>query len=206
MNQNIYLPAIAIVAFIHVATTLNSQLANMNDVVQNKYTVIRNGKEIGWLKTTSSQSGSERFLVTESSFTIQMLLSFEAKAITANKFAGDILLQAGVHRTLNGKVKLDNALLLNDGHYKIINGKPEEAPGRPIINTVTSIYFKEPVGITEIYSEVYLRYVPLSKTRPSVYTSSLPDGGSMTYSYTLGRLTLITAKTAYGTVLFKLDP
>ena len=204
MNRKITGKTLAIFLIIYSGTTVHAQLTNMAYVSQNIYSANRNGKEIGWMKTISSQVGNELFLTTESNLVIQMLFSFEAKAITANKFIGNTLYQAGVHRTLNGKIKLENALQFINGQYKIIKGKSEQSFSKPIINTVTSIYFKEPVNITQLFSEVYLCYVELKKTAPSVYTSLLPDGGSMTYSYTVGKLTHITAKTAYGTVQFQL--
>ena len=203
MSKKFLLETIAIIMLIHLAMVLRGQFINMNYVLQNNYAATRNGKTIGWLRTTSSQDGNERSLTTESNLTIRMLISFEAKAITVNKFKGNTLIQAGVYRTLNGREKLDNELQLTDGKYKIIKGDAEPLT-RPIVNTVVSIYFKEPVGITEVFSEVYLCFIQLKKIAPSIYQSLLPDGGIMTYSYTLGKLTHITAKTSYGTLQFDL--
>ena len=134
-----------------------------------------------------------------------MVFSFEAKAFTVNKFKGNTLIQAGVYRTLNGREKLDNELQFTDGRYKISKGNATKPITKAIRTTVSSIYFQEPVGITEIFSEVYLQFMALKNIAPSVYVSDLPDGGTMTYTYKMGKLTNITASTSYGTVLFQLN-
>jgi len=189
---------------LHFATCLNGQLVNINYSSQSLYIATRNGKEIGWLKASRSETGNDKFLTTESNLAFNVLISFEAKAITANKFKGNILVRAGVYRTLNGRRKLNNELELAEGKYKIVKGEAGQPITRPITNTVVSIYFREPAGITEIFSEVYLCFIQLKKIGPAVYETLLPDGGSMIYSYSMGRLAQITAKTSYGTVQFDL--
>jgi hypothetical protein len=204
MRTQSTLRTLAFLFMLHVVTSVSAQFAPTNFPIHQTYTATRNGKEIGWLKISSFNNNSDHFLTTESNLVVQMLFSFEAKAIVMNKFTGNVLTQAGVHRTINGKVKLDNAVQLTGGKYNIIKGDADQPISKPIVTTVTSLYFKEPVGITEVFSEVYLCFLQIKKTAPSVYETSLPDGGLMTYSYTHGNLTHITAKTTYGTVHFEL--
>lgn len=206
MYKELITKAIAMLLLNGFATAVHCQLISAGNSLQQNYTATRNGKTIGWLRIISSQNGDEKSLSIESKLTIWMMLSFEAKALTVNKFKGGILIKAGVYRTLNGRQKLDNELQLIDGRYKIIKGDAEQPVNKAIHNTVASLYFNEPVGISEVFSEVYLCFIPLKKVATSVYASQLPDGGNITYYYKLGKLISITASTSYGTVFFQLNP
>ena len=188
------------------AAPANCQLISTNSMQQQNYTATRDGKTVGWLRIISYQNGDEKSLSIESQLTIWMLLSFEAKALTVNKFKGSTLIKAAVCRTLNGKQKLNNEVQLIEGKYKIIRGDAELSVTSTIHHTVASLYFAEPVGVSEVFSEVYLCFVPLKKVANAAYASQLPDGGSMTYYYRLGKLTSITASTSYGIVFFQLNP
>jgi hypothetical protein len=182
----------------------NGQLISVKTSNETVYTATRNGKNIGWLKTTQLQSGNETWLTTESQLVIDILISFTAKAKTYNKYTGIVLTEASVHRTLNGRKKLDNEIRFIDGRYHVA-GNDDAAPiNKAIRYSVTYLYFNEPIKITEVFSEVYLLYLALKKLGHSTYTTLLPDGGSMTYTYNMGKLNNVVAKTSYGEVTFKL--
>ncbi|MES2648935.1 MAG: DUF6134 family protein [Bacteroidota bacterium] len=196
---------IATLLMAFIVVKIQAQFISTNDVSIQTFTAIRKGKIVGWLKTMISQNGEEKSLTIDSKLTISIVISFEAKATTVNKFKGNTLIQAGVYRTLNGKEKLDNQIQLTDGRYRVNKGEAKQVVDKSIRHTVASIYFLEPVGVTEVFSEVYLQFMPLKYIGASVYVSELPDGGTMTYAYKLGKLTSITASTSYGTVLFQLN-
>jgi hypothetical protein len=189
-----------------VIATLASkgQLVSVKTSNETVYAATRNGKSIGWLKTTLLQSGNETLLTTESHLVVDILISFTAKAKTFNKYIGTVLTEASVHRTLNGRRKLDNDIRFINGRYQF-SGIDVAAPiNKAIRYSVTFLYFNEPLNITEVFSEVYLTYLAVKKVRESTYTTLLPDGGSMTYSYHMGKLTNIDARTSYGAVNFRL--
>ena len=187
-------------------TVIKAQSRTGNYATRHKYTATRNGKEIGWLRCECIQRPGEISITTESSLFIQVIFPFEAKAITANKFNGAALSEAMVYRTLNNKVKLDNQVQFVNGQYKVIKGECKNSVTKQITSTSTSVYFKEPVGETELFSEVYLCLLKLEKIAASVYQVNLPDGGVMTYHYALGKLVRVIAKTSYATVYFDLEP
>ena len=205
MKKTLNLYHLTILYLMICAFLFGVQSAGAQEVHSLKYIATKNGETIGWLRTNYIQKGEEKWLTTESNLELQVLISFKAIALTCNRFNTNILEQAAVTRTLNGRAKLDNLLKLEGNKYVTIKGNPEVSIQKPIVNTVASIYFKEPVGITEIFSEVYLRFITLKKLSASTYNTSLPDGGTMTYTYSNGMLTEIIASTNYGTIYFKLQ-
>jgi hypothetical protein len=180
------------------------QLVSVKTPSETIYAATRNGKNIGWLKTTQFQSGNETWLTTESQLVVDILISFTAKAKTFNRYMGTVLTEASVYRTLNGRKKLDNDIRFVDGRYHVSGNDDAPPITKAIRRTVTFLYFNEPLNFTEVFSEVYLIYLVVKKVGESTYTTLLPDGGSMTYSYQMGKLVNIDAKTSYGAVSFRL--
>ena len=180
------------------------QYVSVKTTKESVFTAIRNGKNIGWLKASILQNGNETYLTTESKLVVDVLISFTAIAKSLNKYTGTVLTEASVHRTLNGKIKLDNEIRLVNGRYRVSGSDKTGQVNRAIRHSVTFLYFNEPTGISEVFSEVYLCFLVVTKTGESTYTTLLPDGGSMTYTYHMGQPTNIIAKTSYGTIQFKL--
>lgn len=184
--------------------SLNAQFVSMNYGMHHIYNVVRNDKVIGSFTVNTIASGNQFTIRTESDFTIQVIMSFQAKATTLTTFYGGILTQLSVVRTLNGKVKLQNELQLVEGKYKVIKGEIATLPAKAILYCVSSLYISEPVNITDVFSEVYLSFLKIKKMADGVYETALPDGGVMTYTYQLGTLVLVNANTAYATIQYQL--
>jgi hypothetical protein len=180
-----------------------TQIQHLPNAITQHFNAYRNGRHIGWLRITQSQQQDKKVLSTESQLNLDMVLQFEARAMAFNQYAGSYLQSATVHRTLNNKVKLDNAIAWQQTGYKVLRGETKEQVGLPIANTVTSLYFGEPVGVKQVFSEVYLTYLTVKPLGASVYETPLPKGGRMTYSYQQGRLVQVEAATNYGTISFK---
>lgn len=182
------------------------QLVSVQIPNEINFTATRNGKNIGSLKTSVSHSGNEYFLLTESNLVIDIVISFSAKAITTNKYTGLVLMEASLKRTVNGRKKLENHVRFENGRYHVTSTGETTPVTRAIRHTVTYLYFNEPAGIKEVFSEVYLSFLTVTKLNDSTYRTLLPDGGSMTYHYQFGKLTQVVAKTTYGTVIFTVVP
>ena len=190
---------------IGIGNKISAQFTGNNQSWQLDYTAYKNGKEVGWSRINISKSGNQVYLVADSRLDIQFLISVEAKAHVTNRYYDNILTTLSAFRTVNGKVKLDNKLENSNGSYVVLKGEDFQQDLKPITNTVLSLYLNEPLFIKEVFSEVYLKYIPVNKIAKSVYETPLPDGGTMTYYYSNGRVSRVVAKTFYGTVQFELN-
>ena len=188
-----------------ISINLKSQQAVNSQSWQLNYTAYKNGKEIGWSKISVSRSGNQVYIVADSKLDIQVLFTIEAKAHVTNRFLETTITTLSAFRTVNGKVKLDNNLENSNGTYVALKGDLNQQLYKPISNTVLSLYLNEPRSVKEVFSEVYMVYIPVNQISPSVYQTPLPDGGTMTYYYSNSRLFRVIAKTFYGTVQFELN-
>lgn len=77
--------------------------------------------------------------------------------------------------------------------YQVLfSGEDAPKPGKkdlnyPIIHTITSLYYKEPVNVKEVYSERFAQMCGVKKLPDGTYSVALPDGKEGIYTYKNGQ-------------------
>ncbi|HSK14202.1 MAG TPA: DUF6134 family protein, partial [Phnomibacter sp.] len=65
-----------------------------------------------------------------------------------------------------------------------------------------TLYFQEPVGRSELYSEGHKRMIPIRDLGNGIYKITMPDGNTNLFYYRGGQLERIVAHTSFGEVVF----
>lgn len=158
----------------------------------NIYDVIVAGRTIGSLKVFDSESDTDTEIQRiESDFKI---LFYSGKFSTQASFVQGKLMTAVSAHEVNGDVKekTHTKNVAKTSNYTVsFSGedgekKPSKEFNEPILNTVTSLYYKEPINITEVYSERYGQMCNVKKVSDGNYSVSLPDGKQGVYTYKNG--------------------
>lgn len=157
----------------------------------NVYDVIVAGRTIGSLKVFDDPASNnvETHRI-ESKF---KLLFYSGKYSTQTNFVQGQLVSAVCAHEVNGdlKEKTQTKSSVKSLYEVWFSGedadkKPKKEFNSPINNTVTSLYYKEPVNINEVYSERYGQMCAIKKTSEGNYAVSLPDGKKGVYTYKNG--------------------
>ena len=157
----------------------------------NVYDVIVAGRTIGSLKVFDNQTKDnvETHRI-ESSFKI---LFYRGKYSTQTNFVQGKLVSAVCAHEVNGDLKEKTQTKSSvKSLYEILfsgedsDDKPRKEFNSPINNTVTSLYYKEPVNISQVYSERYGQMCSVKKISDGNYGVSLPDGKQGVYTYKNG--------------------
>ena len=157
----------------------------------NVYDVIVAGRTIGSLKVfdNDSKDDVETHRI-ESKFKI---LFYSGKFSTQTSYVQGQLVSAVSAHEVNGdlKEKTQTKCILKTLYQVLFSGedaekKPKKEFNSPINNTVTSVYYKEPINITEVYSERYGQMCSVKKLSEGNYGVSLPDGKQGVYTYKNG--------------------
>jgi hypothetical protein len=162
--------------------------ANAQD---NVYDVIVAGRTIGSLKVfednKSDERGTHRI---ESDFKV---LFYSGKYSTQTSYEDGQLVNAVSAHHVNGdlKEKTQTKSIAKSAYSVSFSGddgekKKSKEFTKPILNTVTSLYYKEPVNISEVYSERYGQMCTVKKLADGSYSVSLPDGKQSLYTYKNG--------------------
>lgn len=102
----------------------------------------------------------------------------------------------------NGKTLNNTHTTLAEGKYMISTVENTNRLIRDEINfTVALMYFQEPLGITNVYSEAWGKVLPLIN-RNNHYTFTIPDGTVCTFKYKDGVLVEVISQTIIGEIKF----
>ncbi|MCE6989987.1 DUF6134 family protein [Dyadobacter sp. CY323] len=158
---------------------------------QNMYDVIVAGRTIGSLKVfdDKGKDNTETHRI-ESDFKIMF---YKGKYATQTSYVQGKLVSASCSHHVNGDLK-ERTLTKSSTKslYEVLfsgedgEDKPRLELNSPINSTITSLYYKEPVNITEVYSERYGKMCSVKKLSEGKYGVLLPDGKQGIYSYKNG--------------------
>jgi len=157
----------------------------------NVYDVIVAGRTIGSLRVfdydVKNQVETHRI---ESDFKI---LFYKGKFSTQTSYVQGQLVSAVSAHEVNGdlKEKTQTKSSVKSLYEILFSGedaedKPRKEFNSPINNTVTSLYYKEPINISQVYSERYGQMCSVKKISDGNYGVSLPDGKQGIYTYKNG--------------------
>ena len=169
-----------------------------------QYFIIRNGKIIGKLEVLARPCAQGRKLTLKSDIKESFIAEFNICAKTENVIGPEGLLTSYTERKLNGNTRLKHSMHYEKGGY-VSGGKGGfEGPLPGTINhTVTLLYFKEPIGWKEVYSENHRQMLSIRHTEKGIYQMKMPDGKLATYQYHQGRLMKVLVQTSFGPVTFE---
>lgn len=176
----VILVALTILLFVTTAVSgqTNPQLRTL------KYAVLRNGSEVGWINLSRYDAGNRSTINLVSEVSVRMLFKFTAKANELAEFINGKLIHSYIYRKMNGNVKTDKHTRCTDHGYEV-----EEASGKKELDVknvsynMDCLYFKEPVGISQVYSDNFQQFVSIEKKPEGYYKIRFPDGNSNDYYY-----------------------
>ncbi|CAG5069219.1 hypothetical protein DYBT9623_01955 [Dyadobacter sp. CECT 9623] len=166
-------------------------LSGLSAKAQNVYDVIVAGRTIGSLKVFDDKGidNKETHRI-ESDFKVMF---YKGKYATQTDYVQGKLVSATCSHHVNGDLK-EKTLTKSSTKslYEIMfsgedaEDKPKMVFNSPISSTITGLYYKEPVNVSEVYSERYGKMCSVKKLSDGKYGVSLPDGKQGIYSYKNG--------------------
>lgn len=169
------------------------------------YSIIKDDKTIGNIRVERSLKDDVTQYLFESRAKVKILYSIEIYDKMDVTFKQNILQQAKLYRTMNGKLKVNNAAVWNGNSYHLsdkdgANGSLKQS----IFCSTASLYFNEPGNIKSVFSEKFQKMIPIQKIDSRKYRISLPNGNTTTYTYSSGICTLVEASTDFANLKFVL--
>lgn len=159
------------------------------------------GRTVGSVRVLHFESGQEtgRRRV-EAEFRIPF---YSGSFFSENQFSNGLLKNSLTEHRVNGKTKEQTRTLENTNHeYKIdfletnADIKKSKDIRFGISNTLTNLYYEEPVNICSVYSERYGQMCTVKKSGENSYTVTLPNGKRSIYSYSGGQCYEVQAELA----------
>lgn len=163
------------------------------------------GIHAGDMQITRKVHGNLEYYTINSKNSVNYLLGkIDVDHKTSVTYKDGVLQESFLRTDKNGEVD-QFCSVSYDGHtYKIQTEKEKLSYSKPITASVVTLYFKEPIGLTEIFSEVFGKMVPLTEVKPHKYSIKLPDGKKNTYTYENGIVVEVEVPSPVGTAHIRL--
>lgn len=169
------------------------------------YEVVLSGNKIGELTATKTVKGAFTTYKLESKSEAKVLFSTKKNYVLMDvTYKDGILVSSYCKNEINDEV--DNYASINwDGSkYNITNEKKKFTHPTEVKYSVISLYFSEPKGMKQLFTERIGEVYPLTDLGSGRYEYKIPNGDKNVYVYKNGELVETERKTIIGTVYVKL--
>ncbi|MGZ3872275.1 MAG: DUF6134 family protein [Mucilaginibacter sp.] len=151
------------------------------------YNVLHKGSTVGHMKLQQSRDGDDIFLKIASDVKMRFIFSVCVNIEEDAHYRNGKLLSSHVLRTVNGKQKANKSTRVSGEHYQLTDdGKISTINQKSISNNLSMMYLREPVGLSQIYSDNFQQFVAVKQMVGHTYRINLPDGNYNDYTYTNG--------------------
>jgi hypothetical protein len=173
---------VVLVILLFITTTVFGQTTSNFKTL--KYTVYRNGDEVGWINLSKFDADNRSTINLASEITFHVLFKFSVKANEKVEFMNGKMIHSYIYRKMNGSVKADKHTRYIGNGYEVEEASGKKELGiRNVSYNVDCLYFKEPTGISQVYSDNFQQFVPIEKKPQGYYKIKFPDGNSSNYYY-----------------------
>lgn len=170
-----------------------------------KYEVELSGKKIGELTVSKAVKGTATTYKLESSSEVKVLFTTKKNYVLMNVIYKDgKLISSNCKNEINGEVDNYANITWDGSKYDVTNEKGKLTYSTPVTFSVISLYFQEPKGMTELFTERVGEKYPLKYLGDGRYEYKIPNGDKNVYVYKDGELVETERKTIVGTVYVKL--
>ncbi len=153
------------------------------------YQIKRNGNQIGAMQFHQKNAGNDTYLKMSSNVKTRFVFEINVQTNDEAHFKNGRLVYSIVNRKVNGKEK---------------EHKETRLPNRNIDYNMMLLYCKEPVHITQVYSDSFQQTVPIKRTAPNTYRINLPNGNYNDYYFKNGICKLVTVYHSLYTITMEL--
>ena len=171
-----------------------------------RFTVYHGGKSIGTMKITRKQSGGKvvRELKTDTDANI-MVASIHAESELSVLSDDEVLTMGIAYRYGNHGANDIHANIVRLGSkYQVErNGVVVNIDVPKIEFCMVDMYFKEPKGLTQVYSSMHGDFLPVRKLSETQYEVGFPDGNTTIYIYKRGEIDAVESNLPVGKIISK---
>lgn len=168
------------------------------------FEVVLHNKKIGTLHAVEEKIGNRFYRdIRTNTDTKIMVMAIHVESEIASWHENGTMIKGTAYRHANRGTEDIHALITRVGEKKYTcerNGGVTHIE-KEISYSVVDFYFKEPLGVSEIFSTMYADFLKIRKIAPGQYRLVTPDQKDSYYTYKEGRLLKIEAETPLGKVV-----
>lgn len=150
------------------------------------YQIKRNGDVIGQMQFKQKRNGTDTYLSMNSKVKTRFIFEINVQTADEAHFKNGQLMYSTVYRKVNGREKEHKETKLTNQNYQLQAGNKLNAISGSISYNMMLLYCKEPINITQVYSDSFQQILAIKRTAPNTYRINLPDGNYNDYYFQNG--------------------
>jgi len=169
------------------------------------YDIILSGDKIGNITVTRKINGALTTYKLESKSEAKVLFTTKKNFVSMDvTYKDGKLLSSYCKNEIDDEVDNYASIAWDGSKYNVTNEKQKLTYGTPVTYSVISLYFSEPKGMDNLFTERIGASYPLKSLGDGRYEYKIPNGDKNIYVYKNGELVETERKTIIGTVYVKL--
>jgi hypothetical protein len=157
-----------------------------------QYNILHNGEIMGSLLLSQNTVGTTTHIKIESIVKTRFIIRINVESVEEATFQDGILVYSSLKRSVNGNERVNQQIQAKGVFYKMTSGsKIKNLPAYPIYYSILSLYYQEPVKISQVYSDNFQQYVGVNLAGANKYKISFPNGNYNYYTYKNGVCTTV---------------
>ena len=157
-----------------------------------QYNILHNGEIMGSLLLSQNTVGTTTHIKIESIVKTRFIIRINVESVEEATFQNGILVYSSLKRSVNGNERVNQQIQAKGVFYKMTSGsKIKNLPAYPIYYSILSLYYQEPVKISQVYSDNFQQYVGVNLAGANKYKISFPNGNYNYYTYKNGVCTTV---------------
>lgn len=159
------------------------------------YSITRNGNPVGTLQVQEVQKAGRVQYRMQTRVKSRLVFSFSAFSREEAVYEHGCLVYSSLFREVNGREKVNKRTQVAGKNYLVEqNGKKEWLGHYPIQYNMMSLYTREPLQLSPVFSDNFQRFLPIEKVGVHQYRIRFPDGNWSEYFYRDGICVRIRVK------------
>lgn len=173
---------------------------------QHAFTIHALGTQIGTMGISRTDSADYIVYKTESEMHFNLVLKqIHISIVNRTLYHKGMLIRATNHAMVNGKLNSSSLIEWQGNQYQLlVDGETKPPVAEPVHHSGSLLYFDEPTGIKETFTESSGLFMPFKKLEAQTYQAEDPHNGrDITYQYAEGRISEVRIKHRVLTIKMK---
>ena len=169
-----------------------------------EYDVVKGDKVIGYMRSDRVISGDTVYYKVESRTKLKMLMTFNIYYIFEETYVKGKLVSGNAESKLNNATQKVSKVWRSEENYIVELDGYENKIDRDVIDfSIPELYYSEPVGRSEVFSQQFADHLVLKKDEDHVFTLYSEDGKNK-HTYRDGICQEVRVSRTYATFYLKL--
>ena len=180
-------------------------LGQMSATGQNLLYAIKLNDELMGKMSAIKKGAKVKTYQIESNIKVEKMISVEMHYLIRSEFDKQGLVKSTARETANGKDYMNTETTrLTEGYAVKTLKEQSQIKGKTIGYNLCMIYFQEPSGVSEVWSDSFGEFFKIKPAGKNRYELMLPGGKSSFYTYYKGICTTVETDMPFGKLTFTL--